>query len=167
MKLLLSLLFAVSLLAGNTVRTVAQDRPQAQVYGDEQKTAPLAARDYGALVQDVFAPITDELNLTKEQEFQIIAIITETEVNTDPLVQKLDELDQRLAEATLIDSPNEATINRLSAQEALLLTRMIAMKARAKASIYQVLTAKQRTLVSHQFRGKSQMEENLGAIGIY
>jgi hypothetical protein len=164
MKLLLSLLFAVSLLAGNTVRTVAQDRRQAQVYGDEQKTAPLAARDYGALVQDVFAPITDELNLTKEQEFQIIAIITETEVNTDPLAQKLDEVDQRLAEATLIDSPSEATINRLSAQEALLLTRMIAMKARAKASIYQVLTANQRTLVSHQFRGKNQMEENLGAI---
>jgi len=167
MKLLCSLLFAVSLLVGNTVVAVAQDRPQAQVYGDEQRTSPLVARDYRALVQDVFAPITDELNLTKEQEFQIIAIITGTEVEVDPLVKKLDEVDQWLAEATLIDAPDGATIDRLSAQEALLLTQMIAMKARAKASIYQVLTPDQRTLVSHEFRGKSQVDGNLGAIGIY
>jgi Spy/CpxP family protein refolding chaperone len=167
MKLLFALLFALTLLAGNTVQAVAQDRPQAQVYGDEQRTPPLAARDYEALVQDVFAPITEELHLTKEQEFQIIAIITGTEVRVDSLVQQLDEVDQRLADASLIDSPDEATINRLSAAEALLLTQMIAMKARAKGSIYQLLTPEQRTLFSHQFRGKSQLEGNLGAIVSY
>ncbi len=82
-------------------------------------------------------------------------------------MQKLDELDQRLADASLIDSPDEATIDRLSAAEAVLLSQMIAMKARAKASIYQVLTPDQRTLFSHQFRGNRQMDGNLGAMAIY
>jgi hypothetical protein len=44
---------------------------------------------------------------------------------------------------------------------------MIAMKARAKASIYRLLTPNQRTLVAQQFRGKSQLDGSLGAIGIY
>ncbi len=67
MKLLFSLLFALTLLVGTIVQAVAQDRPQAQVYGDEKRTPPLTARDYGALIQEVFAPITEELNLKKNK----------------------------------------------------------------------------------------------------
>ena len=167
MKLLFSFLFALSLLCGSTALVVAQEGTSAQTDGDAQKSSLPAARDYGALIQEVFAPVTAELNLTKEQEFQIIAIITSTEAKSDPLVQKLDDVGQRLVDATLVDSPDEAAINQLSAQEAFLLTQIIAMKIRAKASIYQVLTPNQRTLVVHQFRGKNQLDATLGAIGIY
>ena len=167
MKLLFTFLFVLSLLCGSSALVVAQEGASPQTDGDAQQSSPPAARDYGALIQEVFAPVTDELNLTKEQEFQIIAIITSTEAKSDPLAQKLDDVGQRLVDATLVDSPDEAAINRLSAQEALLLTQIIAMKTRAKASIYQVLTANQRTLVLHQFRGKNQLDATLGAIGIY
>ena len=167
MKLLFSLLFVVTLLLGSAGLAVAQDQRPLQPDGDDQKSQLPAARDYGALIQEVFAPVTDQLRLTKEQEFQIIAIITGTEVKSDPLLQKLDDVGQRLVDATLVDTPDEATINRLSAQEASLLTQIIAMKSRAKASIYQVLTPDQRTLVAHQFRGKNQVDATLGAIGIY
>ena len=167
MKVLFSILFAISLLVECAVLGIAQDRSQAQPNANEQKPPQVATRDYRALVQEVFAPITDQLNLTKEQEFQIIAIITTTEVTSDPLVQKLDEVDQELTAAFLIDSPDEATINGLSAQEADLLTHMISMKARAKGSIYQLLTPNQRMLVSHHFLGKNQLEGTLGSISIY
>jgi len=76
-------------------------------------------------------------------------------------------VDQRLTAAFIIDSPDEATINGLAAQEASLLTDMISMKARAKASIYHVLTPNQRMLVSRQLLGKSQMDGSLDSIGIY
>ena len=167
MKSLFSLLFAVSLLAGSAVLAVAQRRTPAQTNAAEQQDPPFAPRDYSALVQEVFAPITDQLSLTKEQQFQIVAIITGTEVSAEPMVQKIEELDQQLAAASLIDSPDEAEIERLSAQEADLLTQMIAMKALAKASIYQLLTVRQKTLVSHRFRGKSQIDGSLGAISVY
>jgi|ERR1700730_1850510 len=167
MKLLFSIIFVLSLLMECAVLGIAQDRSQAQPNGNEPKTPQVAMRDYRALVREVFAPITDQLNLTKEQEFHIVAIITATEVTSDPFVHELDEVDQRLTAAFLIDSPDEAAINELSSQEAALLTQMISMKARAKASIYQVLTPNQRMLVSHQFLGKSLMEGSLGSISIY
>ena len=167
MRFLFSMLFALSLLVECAVLGIAQDRSQAQPNADEQKPPQVAMRDYRALIREVFAPITDQLNLTKEQEFQIIAIITATEVTSDPFVQKLDEVDQQLTAAFLIDLPDEETISGLSAQEASLLTDMISMKARAKASIYHVLTPNQRRFVSHHFLGKSLMEGNLGSISIY
>jgi hypothetical protein len=167
MKVLFSILFAISLLIQCAVLAIAQDRSPAQRNVNQQKPPQVATRDYRALVREVFAPITDQLNLTKEQEFQIIAIITATEVTSDPLAQQLDEVDQRLSAAFLVDSPDEATINGLSAQEAELLTYMISMKARAKGSIYQLLTPNQRMLVSHHFLGKSVMEGSLGSISIY
>src|SRR5712664_1896860 len=167
MKLLFSFLFALSLLCGSTALVFAQRATSPQTEGDAQKSSPPAARDYGALIQEVFAPVTDELNLTKEQEFQIIAIITNTEAKSDLLLQRLDEVGQRLVDATLVDAPDEEAINQLSAQEAFLLTQIIAMKTRAKASIYQVLTHNQRTLVAHQFRGKNQLDATLGAMGVY
>jgi Spy/CpxP family protein refolding chaperone len=167
MKPFASLLFVVSILIGGAVVAVAQAPAQTQSDVDEQSMPSGPAHDYGALLQEVFAPITDQLKLTREQEFQIIAIITSTEVKADPLAQRLDELDQQLSEGALLDSLDEAKIRRLSAEEATLLTQMIAMKARAKASIYRLLTPNQRTLVAQQFRGKSQLDGSLGAIGIY
>jgi Spy/CpxP family protein refolding chaperone len=124
-------------------------------------------RDYGKLIQGVFAPITGQLDLTKEQEFRIVAIITGTEVKADSLMQELDELDQQLAQAVLIDSPDEATINRLSAKEGLILTQIITMKVRANGGIYKVLTADQRALVSRQLLGSTQKDGYLGSISIY
>ncbi len=164
MKLFLSMIFVGSLVFGSAAVALAQDPTPSQ--SDEQ-TNPNNGRDYSSLIQGVFAPITEQLNLTKEQEFRIVAIITGTEVRSGPILQELDGLDQQLAEAVLIDAPDETTINRLSENEALLLKQMISMKVRANASIYQVLTPGQRTLVSRQFRAGNQKVGYLGSISIY
>jgi len=118
MKLFLSLIFVGLLAFGSSAVAVAQVPTPAQ--SDEQ-TNPSNMRDYGALIQGVFAPITDQLNLTKEQEFRIVAIITGTEVKADSLMQELDDLDQQLSQAVLIDSPDEGTISQLSSKEGMIL----------------------------------------------
>jgi Spy/CpxP family protein refolding chaperone len=164
MKIFLSLIFVGSLAFGSAALAVAQDLMPAQ--SDEQ-TNPNNMRDYGALIQGVFAPITEQLNLTKEQEFRIIAIITATEVKADSLMQELDEVDQQLAQAVLIDAPDEATISGLSSREGVILTQIVQMKVRAHAGIYQLLTPGQRALVSRQFQTSSQKVGYLGSISIY
>ena len=164
MKLFLSPIFLISLAFGSAAVAVAQAPTPAQ--SDEQ-TNPGSVRDYGALIQGVFAPITDQLNLTKEQEFRIVAIITGTEVKADSLMQELDDLDQQLSQAVLIDSPDEATINQLSSKEGMILTQIVTMKIRANGSIYQLLTPGQRALVSQQFRAGKPKVGYLGSISIY
>jgi Spy/CpxP family protein refolding chaperone len=163
MKSLFSLIFAALLVLGGTALAVAQDRSPAPSVNDAQKPRS----SYSEVIKGLFAPITDQLSLTKEQEFQIIAIISGTEAKADPIDHELENLDQQLSQAVLIDSPDEATISRLAANEATLITQMITMKALANASIYQLLTPKQRGLVSRQFRGDSPAKGYLGAISVY
>ncbi|MCU1265770.1 MAG: hypothetical protein JWM21_2088 [Acidobacteria bacterium] len=162
-----SLLPAALLLTAVAVPGLAQARKLGAPELQEQKQLNGVPRDYGALVTEVFAPITDQLKLTKEQQFQIVAIITGTEVSAEPLISELDQVDQQLAAATLTDAPDEDEVDRLSALEASLLTQMIAMKARAKTSIYQILTASQKVLVANKLLGKRPIEGNLGAIGVF
>jgi Spy/CpxP family protein refolding chaperone len=164
MKLFLSLLFAASLAFASAAVAVAQISTPAQ---SAEQTTPNTVRDYGALIQGVFAPITDQLNLTKEQEFRIVAIITGTEVKADSLMHELDDVDQQLSQAVLIDSPDEATISQLSSKEGMILTQIVTMKVRANGSIYQLLTPDQRALVSRQFRAGNQKVGYLGSISIY
>jgi len=45
-----------------------------------------------------------------------------------------------------------------------LMGQIIAMKARAKASMYRLLTPEQRNLFARQFRATPQADGNLGAI---
>jgi len=87
MNLCFSLVFIVSLAFGSAAVAVAQVSTPAQ--SDEQAD-PNNVQDYSALIKGVFAPITDQLNLTKEQEFRIVAIITGTEVKANSLMQQLD-----------------------------------------------------------------------------
>jgi Spy/CpxP family protein refolding chaperone len=164
MKLFLSLIFLVSLAFGSAAVAIAQVQTPAQ---SNEQTNSGNVRDYGALIQGVFAPITDQLNLTKEQEFRIVAIITGTEVKADSLMQELDDVDEQLSQAVLIDSPDEATISQLSSKEGTIIAQIVSMKVRANGSIYQLLTPGQRDLVSRQFRVSNPKVGHLGSISIY
>jgi Spy/CpxP family protein refolding chaperone len=167
MKSLFLMLAAVSFLAGSTILVAAQNRTTSGTDTGAAQPSQDNVRDYSALIREMFAPISDQLNLTKEQQFQMVAIVSGTEAKSAPLLQNLDVVDQQLAAATLVDMPDEATISRLSAQEAQLLTEMIAMKARAKSAIFRVLTPDQRALVSQSVHTKSQDDGTLGAISVY
>ena len=158
------LFYALSIIASSTVVVSAQVSLQAQPKVQTEAGRQNDEQDYSALVREVFAPITDELRLTTEQKFRIVAIVTGTVIRAEPLMDKLDQLDDQLNSATLLDPIDEAKISQLSAQEAEVMGQIIAMKARAKVSMYQVLSPQQRARVADQFRSKPQVEGSLGAI---
>jgi hypothetical protein len=163
MNKLLSVVFLLIILSPNSF---CQDRMPggASDPGAKNEAAP---RDYSSVIEELFAPIKEKLNLTKEQEFQIIAIITEAEVRSTPLAQSLAIADQQLAELSFTGPLDEAKVHEISDQEALFLSEMILMKVHAKANIYKLLTPDQRALVAQQFRAKPQLEGHLGSISIY
>ncbi len=102
-----------------------------------------------------------------KQEFQIIAIISGSQVMAELLTLRFEEIDRALTEATFADPLDEARVHKLSEQEATLISQLISLKVVAKAKIFRVLTADQRALVSRQVRTQQQTEGNLGAITIY
>jgi hypothetical protein len=117
-----------------------------------------------ALVSEVFAPITEQLNLTTQQKLKIAAIVTATMLEADPLMEKLDQLDTQLDEAALAEPFDEARIRELSGRQSELMGQIIAMKTRAKARMYQLLDPEQRAMVTRQFGSQIQKEASLGAI---
>jgi Spy/CpxP family protein refolding chaperone len=164
MRTVKSLFFAMSIVVSSAVVGAAQVIITVQPKVQQQTGRQNDDRDYTALVREVFAPITDELKLTSEQKFRIVAIVTGTVIRAEPLMDKLDQLDDQLNEATLLYPVDEARIRQLSTQEAEVMGQVVEMKARAKVSMYQVLTPQQRMLVADQFRTRPQVEGSLGSI---
>jgi hypothetical protein len=167
MKWLLSVLFFAILIVGNTGSTNGQDPRGVGSGGAPQDKAGPAIKDLSSLVNEIFAPVTDKLNLTKEQQFQIIAIITETEIRIDPLLQSLAAIDQQLSKLTFSELLDENNLKEICDQEAAIWSEVIQMRVRAKVAIYRLLTTEQRTIVFEQFRMKNEREGRLGSISIY
>ncbi|MDX6406225.1 MAG: hypothetical protein QOH70_3680 [Blastocatellia bacterium] len=115
------------------------------------------------IVNEVFSPITERLNLTAGQKFRIANIATATMLQAEPLFEQLDELEDQLSAIAFTGRLEEATIRQFSEKQASLLNEIISMKARAKVSFYRVLTVEQRAIISEQFRSRSA-EGNLGSI---
>ena len=159
MKVIMSLMFALTLCVISGASIVAQNRSEALPKLEAQAETAGEVKDFSSLVQSVFAPITDELNLTKEQQFQIIAIITGEEVLADQLKQNFNEVDQQLANVAFNNSYDEARVRELSSQEAQILAELVLMKVHAKARIYQILTPTQKEFVSTHFQGKKSPGE--------
>jgi hypothetical protein len=163
MKWLWSILLTI-VIAGNIF---AQDpRIGDSDAGPQDKGVPVV-KNLSSLINDIFAPVTDKLNLTLEQQFQIIAIVAETEVRAGPLLQSLAATDRQLSELQFAAVPDESRLKEIADQEATILSEFIQMKVRAKAGIYRLLTTEQRAIVVQQFRSKTQLERNLGSISIY
>jgi Spy/CpxP family protein refolding chaperone len=144
--------------------TVAQDPV---VMPSEHENGMPETTDYTAMVKQLFAPITASLNLSKEQEFQIIAIISTTQATAEPLIQKFDGIQGELVAASFADHFDEERVRVLSKEQAATLSQLIALRVFAKARIFRILTPNQRVMVSQQFRFKRQTEENQRAISIY
>src|SRR5262245_12719609 len=141
-----SILFLVFIVA-NTSSTIAQDK------------AEPAVKDFSSLIDQVFAPITDKLNLTQEQQFQIVAIITETEVRADPLLRSLAVADQELSEFSFFGVPDGNRLKEVCDQQAAILSEIMQLKVRAKAEIVRVLTTEQRAIVARQFKIKLTLKD--------
>ena len=166
MQVITSLIFAVLLLAISAICTQAQSSPETQPVPQQQAQNNTNERDYSTLINSIFTPYTDQLNLTREQQFQIVAIISGEEAVAEPVMQSLMEVDHRLAETSIAYPIDEAKLQELSTQEAQILTDLIAMKIRAKARIYQTLLPAQKALVQQQIRAAGgQGNESLTGIG--
>ncbi len=163
MKTMRPLFLALAIIAAGA--GVGRAQVKAQALNDEQQTTRQNdERDYAALVREVFAPITDELNLTNEQQIRIVGIMTAAVLESGPLMDRLDGLDDEIAGASLREPFDEAKIRLLSDQESALMRQMIMMKARTKAKMLNVLTPEQRAIVAEQFRSRTHSEQTLGSI---
>jgi len=166
MQVIASLIFAVLLFVVSAVCTQGQSSSATQPVPPQQTQGVTNERDYSTLINSIFTPYTEQLNLTREQQFQIVAIISGEEAVAAPGIQKLLEVDQRLAEVSIAYPVDEATLQDLSSQEAQILTELIAMKIHAKARIYQTLLPAQKALVQQQIRiAGGQGNEGLTGIG--
>ena len=164
MRITRSLFFVAFVVVVGVTSAAGQVTIRVQPNADQQAARPDSEQDYNALIREVFAPITDELNLTNEQKFKVVAIVTSTVIKADPLMVKLDQLDTQIDEAAMADSFDEVRIRQLSARQGELMGQIIAMKARAKAGMYRLLTPEQRNLFARELRAGPQAEGNLGAI---
>src|SRR5215831_5022586 len=128
----------LTIIAANASLTIAQDK------------AEPAVKDFSSLINQVFSPVTDKLNLTQEQQFQIVAIITEAEVRVDPLLQSLAVADQQLTELSFSGVLDGNRLKELCDQGAQIVSEMMQLKVRAKAEIIRLLTTEQRAIVAQQ-----------------
>src|SRR5215510_15813700 len=104
-----SIMLAIAFLFLTVNSAVAQSR-QPELKSSE---SALGA-EYSAIINRVFAPITGKLKLTNEQQLQIVAIITETEVRAEPWAQSLKLIDQQLGQIAFDEPLNEAMLQELS-----------------------------------------------------
>jgi Spy/CpxP family protein refolding chaperone len=113
MRITRSLFFVASVVVAGSIGAAAQVTNRVQPNPAQKLTQPNDPQDYEALIREVFAPITDELKLTNEQKFKMVAIVTGTVIRADPLMNQLDELDMQIDEAAMADSFDEARIRQL------------------------------------------------------
>ncbi len=162
MKAPQSLFLALTIIAASAGLAAAQVTSDIKP-GVSRQTTNSAAEPDNDLVNEIFSPITERLNLTASQKFRIANIATATMLQAEPLFQELDDLDDQLSEAAFTGRLEESTIKQVSEKQANVLSQIISMKARAKMSFYRVLTAEQRAVVADQFRTRGT-EGSLGSI---
>lgn len=164
MKLFLSIMLTTVALFVAAGSTSGQTRQAGPTDSNVRTAAP---GQYSLLIKDVFAPVTEKLKLTNEQQLQIIAIIIETEVRAAPWMESLKQTEQQLSQIAFSAPLNEAKLLELSDQQAALLSDLTQMQIRAKANIYGLLTPEQRALLAREFRLPNQLEGHLGSISVY
>src|SRR6266404_5858039 len=163
MKTAKLLMVTAALVLVNAAPAAAQVIIQIKPNAAQQLTQTNTNQDDEDLIRSVFDPITDDLKLTPNQKFRIVTLATATMDGAEALFSQLDDLDAQLSVAAFRGQLDESKIQVISDKQAALLGEIIAMKARAKASFYKVLTAEQREMIVNQYRLRGV--ENLGSIG--
>lgn len=162
MKALKLLLLALTIIAAGAGLVAAQVTIDIKPDAPRQ-TANIAAEEDNELINEIFSPITERLNLSASQKFRIANIATATMIQAAPLFQQLDDLEDQLSEAAFTGQLEESKIKQVSEKQAAVISEIVSMKARAKMSIYRLLTAEQRGVVADQFRSRA-VEGGLGSI---
>lgn len=141
-----ALIFAASMLAAGATAAA----------GQQAKT--------GQLLDALFAPITDQLNLTPEQQAQIEAIANAEFVRSEALILRLNEVTAYLDEEQLKETFDEDRVRALAAQGGHVMTEIAVVKLRVKAKVFALLTPEQKALVVQQLRLN---RERSGGVSLY
>jgi Spy/CpxP family protein refolding chaperone len=155
------LFLALTIIAASAGLATAQGNVDIRPTVPRQTT--IDAEQDNDLINEIFSPITQRLNLTAAQKFRIANIATDTMLQAEPLFRELADLDDQLSEAAFTGRLEESTIRQVSERQAALMSEIISMKVRAKMSFYRLLTAEQRAVVADQLRSGGA-EGSLGSI---
>jgi hypothetical protein len=145
-----SLLLALAVIVASAVLSAAQVTIEVTPAGQ-----PSADEIDDALINEVFTPITDQLNLSATQKLRIASIIRNAITVSDPLFDRLDRLDYQLFKAAMANPADEKRIGELTREEAQLLGQTVTLKSRAKVAVYRVLSPDQRALVAAMLQAKA------------
>ena len=162
MKALKLLLLALTIIAAGAGLAAAQVTIDIKP-GAPRQIANIAAEEDDNLINEIFSPITERLNLSASQKFRIANIATATMLQAAPLFQQVDDLEDQLSEAAFTGQLEESKIKQVSEKQAAVMSEIVSMKARAKMSIYRLLTVEQRVVVADQFHTRA-VEGGLGSI---
>ena len=163
MNVIRSVLLATAILAANAAGATAQ--VIIKVHPNAQEPSEVTdQRDFDELSREVFAPITDELNLSTDQKLKIAGIISITIVKAGPLYDQLDDMDEQLASSVFQAAADESRILQLASEEAAVMARIVALKTLAKVRMVQLLTPEQRNLVAQRLGPGRLRDAGLGAI---
>ena len=164
MSFVKSVLFAIAILAASAAGATAQVIIKVHPNVPEPGSEITDQRDYDELLREVFAPITDELNLSTDQKLKIAGIISITILKAGSLFDQLDDLDEQLASSVFQAATDESRILQLASEEAAVMARIVALKTLAKVRMVQLLTPEQRNLVAQRLGPGRLPDARLGAI---
>jgi Spy/CpxP family protein refolding chaperone len=126
-----------------------------------QQPSPDDASKNSRLLDALFAPITDRLNLTQEQQAQIESVGVAESARGEALLLRLNRLTAELDEEQSKETFDEDRVRDLAAQAGHVMAEMTVIKLRVKARVFALLTPVQRALVEEQLRLSRERDEAL------
>jgi Spy/CpxP family protein refolding chaperone len=136
-----SLVFAASLMITGVARSEAQQLSDAG-----------GASKYGQWVNALFDPVTDQLNLTPEQQARIEEVASAEYAKSETPLRRLGEVTAALDEEQLKENFDEDRVRALAAQGGQAMTELAVIKLRMKSKVFALLTPAQKSLVEQQLR---------------
>jgi Spy/CpxP family protein refolding chaperone len=118
----------------------------------------------GQLVDSLFAPFTDQLNLTPEQRAQIEAIAAPEYARGEALLLRLNRVTAELDEEQSKETFDEDKVRALASQAGQAMAEMTVIKLRVKARVTALLTPGQKSLVEEQLRLNRERD---GGLSLY
>lgn len=110
------------------------------------------APDYNQLLDALFNPITEQLNLTQDQRAQIEGVAAAEFARSEALLLRLNQISAELDDEQSKESFDEDRVRALAAQGGQVMAEMTVVKLRVKAKVMALLTPAQRVLVAEQLR---------------
>lgn len=152
LRILALFVFALSLL---TTVSAQGAEPQSNAADDPRP---------GELVDSLFSPITDQLNLTPEQRAQIEAIAAPEYARGEALMLRLNRVTAELDEEQSKETFDEDRVRALASQAGQAMAEMTVIKLRVKAKVTALLTPEQRALVEEHLRLNRERD---GGLSLY